>query len=741
MTKKHINVGSIVDDYTGDYLRKGGIKINDNFDDIYSELGDTNILHPAGAWKTFVASTDPNENDLYIEFGAEYCIDTTNGEVHVYLPKITDNPLGRAIKLCDPFGSWYLNNVTIHAANGDTINKDAMTVHLDREFQLVSMMSTHYNDWKYIQGEYLDHIDTSQKTIRKLSFILDNNHSGGFFVGDFTEPAALNVYLNGVLLYYSDGAGLGPTGNSDYGSAYIDDNSPNDGLLPLLHSSSRENIQLRNGIFKAGDSVIIDVFSSDYTPTRTSYNRCSVLITNSDLNDTPGQSINLYKYLDTNTNSFIDVPLTEFGLSDIYSITPGNFQLYYNGVLLNSSGMANNPPGIQYQLNYTNGNYESVDISLPYVYAPPAGDPTIRTVTSSGAIEGNDIVHYVAFTKPTTEIIDDLAISITDVTTTSGDYGADLSLLVYSDGVTYDSGSLVIPENTTSFSISIPTVDDGVPAAGSIFKEYTLTIGGTLASGKIYDADVASEDLLPDLPFGELIPDAANWYVDTLTAISFSNIIGTLLDWEGVGGVQSLGNNIWVQKNIIDVQNSISYSQQVAPSDVDYNNDVDDEIDVTSQNVHMNPDSVQVHTNTALDIMKLLYPIGTVYSNASNPSNPATYLGFGVWKKYAAGMFSVGHTDNDYRFSVAGVHVRASDGEIIIDKNNIPELLVTPDVVTMMLNDSGEIPISACVPDPSNPTVHPASLSQQTAHTGDSTPAPINVLPPYMVEYKWVRIQ
>ena len=29
--KQNINIGNVVDDGTGDYLRKGGIKINENF--------------------------------------------------------------------------------------------------------------------------------------------------------------------------------------------------------------------------------------------------------------------------------------------------------------------------------------------------------------------------------------------------------------------------------------------------------------------------------------------------------------------------------------------------------------------------------------------------------------------------------------------------------------------------------------------------------------------------------------
>ena len=55
--KQNINIGNVVDDGTGDYLRKGGIKINENFDELYYELGDGDVPYSAGAWKTYNASS------------------------------------------------------------------------------------------------------------------------------------------------------------------------------------------------------------------------------------------------------------------------------------------------------------------------------------------------------------------------------------------------------------------------------------------------------------------------------------------------------------------------------------------------------------------------------------------------------------------------------------------------------------------------------------------------------------
>ncbi|UQJ95528.1 baseplate wedge subunit and tail pin [Klebsiella phage CPRSB] len=47
--KQEILIGQVVDDGTGDYLRRGGQKTNNNFTELYNMLGDGEIPHPAGA--------------------------------------------------------------------------------------------------------------------------------------------------------------------------------------------------------------------------------------------------------------------------------------------------------------------------------------------------------------------------------------------------------------------------------------------------------------------------------------------------------------------------------------------------------------------------------------------------------------------------------------------------------------------------------------------------------------------
>lgn len=48
-----------------------------------------------------------------------------------------------------------------------------------------------------------------------------------------------------------------------------------------------------------------------------------------------------------------------------------------------------------------------------------------------------------------------------------------------------------------------------------------------------------------------------------------------------------------------------------------------------------------------------LYPVGSIYTNASNSTNPATLLGFGTWTAFAAGRVMVGFNASNTLFDTA----------------------------------------------------------------------------------------
>jgi len=52
-------------------------------------------------------------------------------------------------------------------------------------------------------------------------------------------------------------------------------------------------------------------------------------------------------------------------------------------------------------------------------------------------------------------------------------------------------------------------------------------------------------------------------------------------------------------------------------------------------------------------IMPIIYPVGSVYINATDNTNPATLFGFGTWAAFGAGRVPVGYNSGDSDFNAA----------------------------------------------------------------------------------------
>jgi hypothetical protein len=55
----------------------------------------------------------------------------------------------------------------------------------------------------------------------------------------------------------------------------------------------------------------------------------------------------------------------------------------------------------------------------------------------------------------------------------------------------------------------------------------------------------------------------------------------------------------------------------------------------------------------AINVFSAAYPVGSVYMNASDSTNPATLLGFGTWVAFGAGRVPVGIDSGDTAFDTA----------------------------------------------------------------------------------------
>lgn len=70
--------------------------------------------------------------------------------------------------------------------------------------------------------------------------------------------------------------------------------------------------------------------------------------------------------------------------------------------------------------------------------------------------------------------------------------------------------------------------------------------------------------------------------------------------------------------------------------------------------------------------IQALYPIGSVYINADNPSNPAILLGFGTWVAFGKGSVPVGKADSG-TFSTAGSSI--GEETVTLTEPQLPNIM------------------------------------------------------------------
>jgi hypothetical protein len=71
-----------------------------------------------------------------------------------------------------------------------------------------------------------------------------------------------------------------------------------------------------------------------------------------------------------------------------------------------------------------------------------------------------------------------------------------------------------------------------------------------------------------------------------------------------------------------------------------------------------------------------LYPVGSIYINATNATNPATLLGFGTWVAFGAGRVPVGFNGSDPLFDTAE-ETGGSKDAIVVSHNHTATSTVT----------------------------------------------------------------
>ena len=150
--------------------------------------------------------------------------------------------------------------------------------------------------------------------------------------------------------------------------------------------------------------------------------------------------------------------------------------------------------------------------------------------------------------------------------------------------------------------------------------------------------------------------------------------------------------------------------------------------------------------------LRSMYPVGSVYINATDGTNPGTLLGFGTWVAFAAGRVPVGFSSGDPLFDTAE-EVGGSKDAIIVSHTHTATTSVTDaghthgfTVIAQNTGSDGSGAITGGSLNSGNDGSYSGTTASGTASlTATTTVAPTGSsgtnanLQPYITVYMWKR--
>jgi hypothetical protein len=133
--------------------------------------------------------------------------------------------------------------------------------------------------------------------------------------------------------------------------------------------------------------------------------------------------------------------------------------------------------------------------------------------------------------------------------------------------------------------------------------------------------------------------------------------------------------------------------------------------------------------------LQALHPVGSVYINATNSANPATYFGFGTWVAFGAGRVPVGFNASDPLFDSAEETGGSKDAVVVSHSHTItdPGHTHTTNAVTPVPG----VGIAGTLAQSVGATINPATTGITINSAGESG---VNKnLQPYITVFMWKR--
>jgi hypothetical protein len=144
--------------------------------------------------------------------------------------------------------------------------------------------------------------------------------------------------------------------------------------------------------------------------------------------------------------------------------------------------------------------------------------------------------------------------------------------------------------------------------------------------------------------------------------------------------------------------------------------------------------------------ISLLYPVGSIYTNATSSTNPATLLGFGTWTAFGAGRVAVGFDSGNALFDTAEETGGSADA-ITVSHTHTATSTVTDPGHVHALNGAGQVGARGGNEQPLGPSISSGynTLSAVTGITVATTNASTGSsgtnanYQPYITVYMWKR--
>jgi hypothetical protein len=151
-------------------------------------------------------------------------------------------------------------------------------------------------------------------------------------------------------------------------------------------------------------------------------------------------------------------------------------------------------------------------------------------------------------------------------------------------------------------------------------------------------------------------------------------------------------------------------------------------------------------------ILGVLYPVGSVYINATVNTNPLSLLGFGTWVQFGNGRVLVGVDGGDALFNTVGNTGGSKDAITVSHTHSASTSITDPghthSTVWNNINDfnqGGQSPGAEQSPDDTQDTFNISTnssttgISASTSITSAGSSGANENLPPYVVVYMWKR--